>query len=80
MLTNLEVRVSVFDSTWVAGILALFIDVAVTRGHAVTTERLSAGGGVRLVSPKLVKTGVRDDLALTRDGQVGLCPGVVQFF
>jgi hypothetical protein len=44
---------------------------------------LSAGGGVRLVSPRLVRTGVRLDLAVPLVGtKPGLSPsfGVYQFF
>jgi len=63
-LINLEVRVIVFDSTWLAIQPAAFIDGAIARaetGDAVGA--LSTGVGVRFLVPKLVHSGFHADVA-----------------
>lgn len=80
---NVELRVVAFDSMWFAVMPAVFLDGAVALGDAGAPVALaSAGGGVRLLVPRLVKTGVRIDLAvpLTRAPTVDLSLGVYQFF
>ncbi len=64
-LVNLEARFVAFDSTWIALVPAVFVDGIAARspqGDAGTA--LSAGGGVRIIIPKLVASGLRADLAI----------------
>ena len=81
-LANLEARAVLFDSMWFAVMIAAFADGALADdGHAVT-PLLSVGGGLRLLVPRLVKTGVRADVAVTLTGRPapGFSFGVYQFF
>ncbi|MFZ5446484.1 MAG: hypothetical protein ACOZQL_41230 [Myxococcota bacterium] len=81
-LVNAELRGTVFDSMWFAIVLAGFVDAAVADDGARVTPLVSAGGGVRLLVPRLVRTGVRADVAVTLSGVpgVGFSFGVFQFF
>lgn len=81
-LANLELRVVAFDSTWFALAFAVFTDAAVAEERGAVRPLLSVGGGVRLLVPRFVRTGVRADFALTLAGQVtpGISLGVYQFF
>ena len=82
---NAEVRFVAFDWMWLAIMPAVFVDAAAAqpeRGGAVV-PMVSAGGGVRLLSPRLVRTGLRGDLAVPLVGTkptVGFSFGVYQFF
>lgn len=80
-LANAEFRATLFDSTWFAVVAAAFVDGALADEHGLR-GLLSAGGGVRLLVPKLVKTGIRADLAVTLTGvpALGVSLGVYQFF
>lgn len=81
---NAEARLTAFDSTWFAVVPAAFLDGAAARpdlaGQRATM--LSAGGGVRLLAPRLVRTGVRVDVAVPLEGgwRPSLSLGVHQFF
>lgn len=79
-LANAEVRVTVLDFMWFALVGAAFVDAAVV--GPLPTALVSAGGGVRLLVPRLVKTGIRADLAVTLIGRptFGVSLGVYQFF
>lgn len=79
-LVNAEVRATVFDSMWFAVVVAAFVDGALSDDGRAVTPLLSGGGGVRLLVPRLVKTGVRADVAVTLAGQPGFSFGVFQFF
>lgn len=83
-LGNLELRAVAFDSTWFAIVPAVFLDGAVVRTEALEPRGLlSAGLGVRLLVPKMLRTGLRADLAVTLVGgqpQLGFAFGVFQFF
>lgn len=64
-LLNLEARLVAFDSTWVALIPAAFVDAIAARSPSgAPGTALSAGGGVRIVVPKFVASGLRADLAV----------------
>jgi hypothetical protein len=68
---------------WVALMAAVFVDGALAEVVPGTvTPLFSLGGGLRLLSPRLVKTGIRADVAVTLTGRpvVGLSFGVYQFF
>ncbi len=85
VLGNVELRGVVFDSTWFAVVPAVFVDGALVRREEDQTPRglLSTGLGLRLLVPKLLRTGLRADLAFTLAGgrpQVGIAIGVFQFF
>ena len=81
-LLNAEARVILFDSMWFAVMGAAFVDGAIADDGRAVTPMLSAGGGVRLLIPRLVKTGVRADVAVTLTGRPspGFSFGVYQFF
>lgn len=81
-LINAEVRAVLFDSMWFAVMVAGFVDGALSDDGRTVTPLLSAGGGVRLLIPRLVKTGVRADIAVTLTGRPtpGFSFGVYQFF
>lgn len=81
-LANAEVRATLFDSMWFAVQAVAFVDGALAE-QGGPKGLLSAGGGVRLLVPRLVKTGVRADVAVTLLGarpEPGLSLGVFQFF
>lgn len=81
-LVNAELRATVFDSTWFAIVVAAFVDGALADDDVRVQPLLSAGGGLRLLVPRLVKTGVRADVAVTLVGRPtpGFSFGVYQFF
>ena len=81
-LANLEARAVLFDSMWFAVMIAAFADGALADDGHVVTPLLSVGGGLRLLVPRLVKTGVRADVAVTLTGRPapGFSFGVYQFF
>ncbi len=64
-MANFEARYVAFDSTWVALIPAVFVDVIGARNpQGDGGGALSAGAGVRFVVPKFVASGLRVDLAM----------------
>ncbi len=71
---NAEVRFTVFDYMWLALMPAAFVDGAAALRETGTqvVPMLSAGFGIRLLSPRLVRTGVRFDLAVPLVGYAGL--------
>jgi outer membrane protein assembly factor BamA len=82
---NGEVRFTVFDFMWLALMPAVFVDAAaaVPESGRGVVPMLSGGFGIRLLSPRLVRTGVRLDLAVPLVGtRVFPSPsfGVYQFF
>jgi outer membrane protein assembly factor BamA len=81
-LVNAEVRAVLFDSMWFAVMVAGFVDGALSDDGKVVTPLISAGGGLRLLVPRLVKTGIRADVAVTLTGRpaAGFSFGVYQFF
>ena len=81
-LANAEVRATVFDSTWFAIVGVGFLDGAVAQQGAGITGMASAGLGLRLLVPKLVRTGLRADGVITLTGMpaLGASLGVFQFF
>ena len=91
-LANLELRMTALDTMWLAVVPALFSDAAVARDlQRGTTLIASAGGGVRLLVPRFVRTGLRIDVAVPLAGiacnsatQQRFCPGlslgVFQYF
>ncbi|MFO0598187.1 MAG: hypothetical protein U0228_22985 [Myxococcaceae bacterium] len=81
-LGNLEARGVIFDTMWVALMGAVFVDGALTDDGRGIQPLLSVGGGLRLLSPRLVKTGIRADVAVTLTGRPapGFSFGVYQFF
>lgn len=65
VLGNAEVRFTAFDSTWFAVVPAAFVDALAARSPVGSAgSALSVGGGVRLLIPKFVGTGLRADLAV----------------
>lgn len=91
--TNLEARWIAWDSTWLALMPAAFLDAAVADGDALAERQagvralVSTGAGLRALVPRLVRTGLRVDVATPlTDGVCPdvLCPqlsvGVYQFF
>ena len=64
-LVNLEARFIAFDSTWVALVPTVFVDAIAARAPAGDPgTAFSAGGGLRVLIPKFVGTGLRVDLAV----------------
>ncbi len=92
VLGNAEVRYTAFDSTWLALVPTLFVDAALARDATLgNTVLASTGAGVRFLVPRLVRTGLRVDVAQPLAGYgcsgastAGLCPGlslgVFQYF
>ncbi|MSQ82905.1 MAG: hypothetical protein EXR77_08315 [Myxococcales bacterium] len=92
VLANLEVRTVLYDAMWLAVVPAVFIDAAVANdAQRGATLLASTGGGVRLLVPRFVRTGLRVDVAVpvaglpcTRPVVAGLCPafnvGIFQYF
>jgi outer membrane protein assembly factor BamA len=80
-LLNLELRAILFDSSWFALGAAVFADAAIAEEEGLK-PLLSVGGGIRLLVPRFVRTGIRADFALTLAGQIapGVSLGVYQFF
>lgn len=80
---NLEARFVAFDSTWLAIMPTLFVDAAAARDdRAGPLGLLSAGAGVRILFPRLYRSGARIDfpVPLTPLGKPTLAFGVYQFF
>jgi hypothetical protein len=92
---NIELRWLAWDTTWLAVMPAAFVDGAIARDDRQDLLALAAvGGGVRLLVPRFVRTGLRIDVAapLAADrcraasglpftgGCVGTSIGVYQFF
>jgi hypothetical protein len=64
-LVNLEARFIAFDSTWIALVPTVFVDAIAARAPAGDPgTAVSVGGGVRVLIPKFVGTGLRADLAV----------------
>jgi hypothetical protein len=64
-LSNLEARFVAFDSTWIALVPTVFVDAIAARSpNGTPGTAVSAGGGVRILIPKFVGTGLRADLAV----------------
>ncbi|MBX3225504.1 MAG: hypothetical protein KF795_33670 [Labilithrix sp.] len=64
-LGNVEARFTAFDSTWLAVVPTVFADAIAARSPAGPPgTALSVGGGVRLLIPKFVGSGLRADLAV----------------
>ena len=64
-LANAEVRFTAFDSTWIALVPTVFADAIAARSpQGPTGTALSVGGGVRVLVPKFVGTGLRVDFAV----------------
>jgi len=83
VLGTLELRRTLFDSTWFALQAATFVDAAVAQvAQGQQPVATSWGVGVRLLVPKFVKTGLRADLAVPLDGEFRPSPsfGVYQYF
>ncbi len=80
-LANTELRATLFDSTWVAFVGAVFVDAALAE-RSGPVGLLSMGAGVRVLVPKLLETGLRADVAVAMLGQpnAGFSVGVWQFF
>lgn len=81
VLVNLELRLNILEFDWFALVAAVFTDAAIAQQEGLK-PMWSVGGGVRLLVPKFIRTGVRADFALTLAGQVtpGISLGVYQFF
>ena len=101
-LLNAEVRLTAYAAMWLAVVPTGFFDVALAHGVAPDAEGAlppaasaallaSAGAGVRLLVPRLVRTGLRVDVAVPVTGiacqgprVAGVCPGlsvgVFQYF
>ena len=82
VLANVELRATIFDSTWFAIVGAAFVDGALADDDTHVQPLLAVGGGLRLLVPRLVRTGVRADVAVTLVGRPtpGFSFGVYQFF
>ncbi|MBI5608645.1 MAG: hypothetical protein HY902_07170 [Deltaproteobacteria bacterium] len=91
-LANAEVRYVAADWTWLAILPTAFVDAVVARdAERSWTTLVSAGGGVRLLVPRFVRTGLRIDVAAPLAGMpcsagglfgtcAGMSLGVYQFF
>lgn len=81
---NLEARFIAFQwASWVALVPTVFVDGVVARGETTGVRALATtGGGLRVLIPRLVQSGLRADLAVTLDGSWQVQPsiGVFQFF
>lgn len=81
--TNLEARFVAFDSTYLALMPTLFVDAAVAHDDRNGNLGLvSAGPGIRILVPRLYRSGIRLDLPfpLTPAGKPSVSFGVYQFF
>ncbi len=68
-LTNAEVRFTAFDSTWIALVPVAFADAIAARGpKGDVGGALAVGGGLRVLVPKFVGTGLRVDFAVPVTG------------
>ena len=64
-LANVELRLVAFDSTWVALVPTVFADAIAARAPSGEVgSAASVGGGLRVLVPKFVGTGLRADLAV----------------
>lgn len=82
LVGNVEARFVAFDSTWVAFVPTVFVDTVIARTEAGGVRgEATAGGGLRMLSPKLVTSGLRGDIAVRLGtGEVQPSFGVYQFF
>jgi hemolysin activation/secretion protein len=83
-LTNVEVRFTALDFMFLALQPTVFVDAAIARNTATGAAQgvVSAGGGVRILVPRFVRSGFRVDVAvpLVPGQKPGLSAGVYQFF
>lgn len=82
-MSNVEMRFLAFDSKWVALMMAGFVDGAVVRrDDGFRDGVITTGGGVRILFPWLVASGLRVDVAtpLTGDLPPLLSVGIHEFF
>ncbi len=85
-VANVEVRFTAFDSTWVALVPTVFVDgvLAQGSGSAPLQKDLSVGGGIRVLIPRFVATGLRLDgawvVGAPASQQSWYSVGVFQFF
>lgn len=64
-MTNVEMRFTAFDSTWIALMPTAFVDALAARSPAGPAgTALAVGAGLRVLVPKFVGTGLRADLAI----------------
>jgi hypothetical protein len=64
-LANVEARFIAFDSTWLALVPTVFADAVAARAPSGEPgTALAVGGGLRVLVPKFVGTGLRVDLAV----------------
>lgn len=64
-LATIELRFVAFDSKWVALLPTTFVDAIAARAPSGSPgAAISAGGGVRVIVPQFVASGVRLDLAV----------------
>jgi hypothetical protein len=64
-LANVEARFIAFDSTWIALVPTVFADAVAARAPSGDPgTALAVGGGLRVLVPKFVGTGLRVDLAV----------------
>ncbi len=65
LLANVELRFVAFDSTWIALQPTAFVDAVAARAPTGDPgSALAVGGGLRVLVPKFVGTGLRVDLAV----------------
>jgi hypothetical protein len=70
-LGNAEVRFTAFDSTWIALVPVAFADAVAARGpKGDVGGALAVGGGLRILVPKFVGTGLRVDFAVPVAGNL----------
>lgn len=82
-LVNLEARYLAFDSMLLALMPTLFVDLAAAHDDRIGARALaSAGAGVRVIIPRLYRSGLRIDfpIALTPLSGPDISIGVYQFF
>jgi len=87
-IANSELRFIAFDSMWFAVMPLVFVDGGVAHSDTGRVQPLaSLGGGVRLMSPRLVKFGVRFEVAFplvaslqTPVGKPGINFGIWHYF
>lgn len=82
-LVNFEARWIAWDSTWLALMPTAFVDGVVARDEqARGLGAFSTGAGIRILSPRLVRSGIRIDYAvpLERGRRPNVTLGVFHFF
>jgi outer membrane protein assembly factor BamA len=79
--SNLEVRGTAFRGDWIRVQMVAFNDAGGVNFHGDHEARTTAGGGIRLLSPKIYRLNLRFDYAKEIGGsQQGLSAGLQQFF